>query len=332
MNHRVRTRRGLVWFCPAAVIALFMPRSAAAETLRVHCDEGQTISRAIDRLTALGPIGTAGPNTLLVSGTCNENVTINGMANLTLEGTPSATINGNANGNGTSLWITESQNITVNNFTINGFGVYCAASNCMMNNDTVQNSAGNGVSVGVSASMLLNSSTVQNNAGAGVGIRIDGDVILAGSTVQGNAGGGVMLQSGAVLTVTLQSQGFNVIGPAGSTIQNNGQDGILADVNSTLRILLGANITGNARDGIRLEGGSKAFLSNVSVTGNTGHGVRIGDLSFVEFVNQNTITGNNSGVGTPLDVVCDPQYSATRGIGTLSGTTTNCSAEPPINP
>jgi hypothetical protein len=331
MSYRLGSR-GVVCFCALTAMAFLVPSRTAAVTLTVHCDERETISKAIDTLTALGPVGTAGPNTLRVRGTCNENVTINGMANLTLEGSPSATLNGNANGNGTTLWITESQNITVNNFTINGFGVYCAASSCLMNNDTVQNSAGNGVSVGVSASMLLNNSTVQNNAGAGVGIRIDGDVILAGSTVQGNAGGGVTLQSGAVLTVTLQSQGFNVIGPAGSTIQNNGLDGILADVNSTLRILLGANITGNARDGIRLEGGSKAFLADVTITGNTGHGLRIGDLSFAEFVDQNTITGNNLGTATPLDVVCDPQYSATRGIGTLSGTATNCPAEPPMNP
>lgn len=331
MIHRVWTR-GVVCFCAAALIALFMPSGAAAVTLRVNCNAKKTISEAIATLTALGPVGTAGPNKVLVSGTCNENVTINGMANLTLEGTPSATINGNANGNGVALWVTESQDITVSNFTINGFGVYCAASSCLMNNDTVQNSAGNGVAAGVSASMILNNSTVQNSAGAGLAIRVGGDVILAGSTVQENAGGGVTLQAGAVLTVTLQSQGFNITGPAGTTIQNNGQDGILADVNSTLRIQLGANITGNARDGIRLEGGSKAILSNVNISANTGHGLRIGDLSFVEFAGQNSITGNNPGVGTPLDVVCDPKDSATRGIGTLIGTATNCPAEPPINP
>lgn len=329
MNHRLWTR-GVVWFCAAAVMALLATRDAtAAPSLRVNCNAGQTISREIARLTAMGP---AGPNKILVSGTCNENVTINGMANLTLEGDPSATINGNANGNGVALFVTESQNITVNNFTINGFGVYCAASSCLLNNDTVQNSGGNGVAVGVSASMILNNSTVQNNAGAGMAIRVDGNATLAGSTVQGNAGAGVTLQAGGVLTVTLQSQGFIITGPAGTTIQNNGQDGILADVNSTVRIQLGANITGNARDGIRLEGGSKAILSSLDVTGNTGHGVRIGDLSFAEFVGQNTVTGNNLGAGKPLDVVCDPQNSATRGIGTLSGTTTNCAAEPPVNP
>lgn len=330
MSHRVWT--GVVCFCAAAVIALLVPSGASAVTLRVNCNAGEKISGAIATLTALGPLGTAGPNKVLVSGTCHQNVTINGMANLTLEGTPSATINGNANGNGVALWVTESQDITVNNFTINGFGVYCAASSCLMNNDTVQNSGGNGVAVGVSASMILNTSTVQNNAGAGVAIRVGGNVVLAGSTVQGNAGGGVTLQAGGILTVTLQSQGFNITGPAATMIQNNGQDGILADVNSTLRIELGANITGNARDGIRLEGGSKAILSNVTLSGNTGHGLRIGDLSFAEFAGQNTISGNNLGTGTPLDVVCDPQYSATRGIGTLSGTATNCPAEPPMNP
>jgi hypothetical protein len=121
-----------------------------------------------------------------------------------------------------------------------------------------------------------------------------------------------------------------ITGPAQTVIQNNGRDGIQADINSSARLSF-TSISANGRDGLRLEGGAKAWLTNVSVTGNTGHGVRLGDLAFARF-QSDTISGNNTGAATPLDVVCDPQYSATRGLGGLSGTTTNCPAEPAVNP
>jgi hypothetical protein len=313
MRHR-EWSRVVILVCAAGIFSTLTAAGASALTLPVNCNVGETISGAIAKLQLLGPIATAGPNTLNISGTCNENVNINAMANLTLQGSSGATVNGNSSGNGETLFITQSQGITVNNLTINGFGVYCAASTCYLNNDVVQNSGFAGIAVGVSAVMILNTSTVQNNAGPGIAIRIGGNVILAGSTVQGNAGGGITLQAGAQLTTTQQAQGFEVVGPAGSVIQNNGLDGIFADINSSIRIQLATTISGNARDGVRLEGGSKAIITQLTDSGNTGHGIRIGDLSFAEFDGGNSVTGNNAGAATPLDVVCDPQYSATRGI------------------
>jgi hypothetical protein len=319
------------------MFSLFTSPQALAEpsTLKVDCNAGQTISAALATLNKVGPIGAAGPHNVLVSGTCNENVIVTGMNNLTIQGNPTATVNGNANGFAIVLWVTDSQNFALNNITLSGVGVaggvYCAAATCHLNSDTVQNSVGNGVGVGPSSTVFLDSSTVQQNATAGVHVGGQGNVVLSGATVQSNGGAGVLLQAGGSLITTAQGQGYEITGPASTLIQNNGQDGIFADVNSSLRINF-TTISGNNRDGVRLEGGAKAQFAIASITGNTGHGLRLGDLSFAEFRDGNSITGNNSGAATPLDVVCDPQYSATRGLGNLGGTTTNCPAEPPTTP
>jgi Right handed beta helix region len=336
MNHGKWTRV-VVFICTIAMFALLgtSPALAAGPTLNVDCNAGQTITGAVTKLEKIGAVGSAGPNTILVSGTCNENVTIVGMNNLTLQGNPTATVNGTADGNGTVLWVTDSQNFSANNITLSGAGVsggvYCAAATCHLNNDTVENSVGIGVGVGPSAFVQLMSTTIQQNARDGVHIGGQGNAVLGGATIQSNGGAGVYVQVGGSLLTTLQGQGYNITGPAQTVIQNNAQDGILVDVNSTARINF-TSISGNGRDGLRLSGGAKAQLASVSITGNTGHGVRVGDLSFVQFAVDNSIAGNNSGAATPLDVVCDPQYSATRGMGGLSGTTSNCPAEPPTNP
>lgn len=337
MGHSKWTRALILAYAVGtfAFLAASPALAAPGSKLNVDCDAGQTICAALATLDKMHAVGSAGPNMVMISGTCNEDITVVGMDNVTLQGNPTATVNGNANGFGVVLWVTDSQNFAMNNITLSGngiaTGVYCAAAVCHLNNDIVEDSAGIGVGVGPSSMVFLSSTTVQQNAGDGVHMGGNGNVVLAGATIQSNGGAGVHLQAGGSLLTTAQSQGYEIVGPASTVIQNNAQDGILADVNSAARLNF-TMISGNGRDGIRLEGGAKAQLASVSVTGNTGHGVRLGDLSFGEFADGNSISGNNAGSATPLDVVCDPQYSATRGLGNLSGTTTNCPAEPPTNP
>jgi hypothetical protein len=71
-----------------------------------------------------------------------------------------------------------------------------------------------------------------------------------------------------------------------------------------------------------------AIATGELVTGNAGNGVNINDLSFASFGTGDNVSGNS---GQP-DVMCNPQFSATRraltGIG--SGTT-NC-VEPAGSP
>jgi len=82
----------------------------------------------------------------------------------------------------------------------------------------------------------------------------------------------------------------------------NGGSGIFADAASEVNVTF-PNITGTI------------------ITNNGGFGVRLGDLSFASFAQGNSVTGNLAGT----DVVCQPQFSATRGALTnINGGTTNC--------
>jgi hypothetical protein len=82
-------------------------------------------------------------------------------------------------------------------------------------------------------------------------------------------------------------------------------------------------ITGNGSNGISLVEQANGSLEQQStgnvVTGNVGNGVFLGDLSFARFLDTNQVSGNL----TQPDVTCVPQFSATRGAGTVGGTT-NC--------
>ena len=95
---------------------------------------------------------------------------------------------------------------------------------------------------------------------------------------------------------------------------------------STFNMLAGT-ITGNTRSGVGLESASEAsfgsFDGSITISGNGINGVQINDLSFALFTNGGpllNVTGN-----TALDVKCNPQFSATRGVFTdTNGAKTNC--------
>jgi hypothetical protein len=104
------------------------------------------------------------------------------------------------------------------------------------------------------------------------------------------------------------------------TVQNNGI-GIRAQNNSVVRADT-MTISNNGSDGVRLESGAAlSFVGDDMITSNGGNGVAIHDLAFASFAmdGSDNVSGNQ---GQP-DVACYPQYSATRGAGTVGGTT-NC--------
>lgn len=111
----------------------------------------------------------------------------------------------------------------------------------------------------------------------------------------------------------------------GSTILNNGGFGVRVLQHGTARIG-DSTIQGNGLDGLLVESAGQASVGNegvgTTITGNGGAGVRITNLSMVVFVGPDTITGNHGGA----DVVCQPQFSATRGVFTdvVGATIVNC--------
>ncbi len=290
------------------ICAIMLSANVQGANLKVDCGRKGALSTISRALKLLNP---RGPNTLTVSGSCYENVVIQTFDNLTLIAGPGASINDASGGTADVVFIYDSQRITLQNFTINGGseGMICVShSLCRFSGNTIQGSAGPGISIS-RARAEFSGDIVQNNAEEGMLIREASQAITEDVTIQGNGAAGIRVNDASFLHAV------------STTVQNNGGNGMLVSNHSTLRSR-DNKISGNGSNGIVLDGGSEArFLDGNVITGNSGNGVNIGDLSFGNFeVPGNNVTGNL----VQPDVVCSPQFSATRGALVNIGGTTNC--------
>jgi len=248
-------------------------------------------------------------NTIIVSGTCNENVLIRGFDHLTLRAKPGATINDASSGNSFVLNIERSGDVSVEGFTINGgaVGVMCSESSvCHFEGNTIQ-----GASVGVhfvQSRGFLNADTLQNNGLFGLVVLESSFVRTAGLTIQNNTLGGVDVDTGGSLA------------SFGDTIRDNKGDGIW--FSHGFALLRGTSVAGNSGNGLTVLAHSSVDVeSSTVITANGASGIFLRDLSFIDFREPSTVTGNLSG----LDVACFPQFPATRGVLTnTGGGNTNC--------
>ena len=283
--------------------------------LKVNCGhkvEGKLMSIN----AALKLLVPSASNTVTVSGTCNENLLVQGFDRLTLISTTGATINDASGGQATVVDIEDSRRVTLQGFTVNGGldGVVCGnASVCYLTGNTVQSSVGQeGVGVGNGSQAFLTNNVIRNNGTRGLTANEGSRVFSTTDTFQGNADSGVVANSGAYFACDT------------STIENNGNGGVVLTDHSTGRII-SCTISGNTGNGVTVQRGSDtrfdSFNGAATVTANTGSGVLVRDLSFSFFSGGANITGNLGGT----DVVCAPQFPATRGALTgTGGGTTNC--------
>ena len=293
-------------------------------TVQIHVDCGNPTARVKSIAAGLQLLGNLHPAVLLISGTCHENVVIQGLNGITLQGNPTGTIDGGSDPNRSTVAIDGSLNIALSNLTVTGGGqgVGCVGvSYCSLTEVTVQNSLGEGAVVAAGARLVLLDSVMQNNTAAGLGV--GGVAFLFGGAITGNGSDGVAMRNGGFLAASSGNL------TAAVTIENNAGNGIRAALHNTIS-LIPAIITANALDGVTLQIGSALNMFGSSITNNGGHQVRIGDLSVARFsgFQSNTVTGANS-----PDVVCDPQFSTTRQLAANApGATTNCPAELPPTP
>jgi hypothetical protein len=166
-------------------------------------------------------------------------------------------------------------------------------------------------------------------SGAGFAVYQASEATVDGDTFQNN-GVGLIANSGSKVrpggqTRPLTSQGNGTgiqTGRQGmvfvlATVQNNSGYGVNVLFHSTLEVA-GGSISHNGGVGAYVHENSAArFTGGTTITNNGGPGVLIQDLSMVNFAA--TVTGNGGGT----DVVCNPQFPATRGVAGTGGTT-NC--------
>lgn len=216
------------------LILFLLPTIAHAANVTVGCPGGSggaypTINAA---LAAIGPTG---PSTISVTGTCNENVTLNNVRSLTIFAGPGgARIVGPQDSDAFDIFL--SQDIVLQNLEIVGTP------------GTTVNTAGGGVFISDASEVHLLSCNIHDNQGGGVFADTGSLLFLNHTTIQNNS-------PGDALDVTNNSSADVV----GSTFQNNGF-GIFVSNRSSVVLRRHNSILNNGDVGIEA-----ADLSNVHI-------------------------------------------------------------------
>ena len=228
----------------------------------VDCAKEQpgALQRAIDRAV----VG----QTILVAGTCLENVSIPaGKDGLTLDGGGAGTISGPDPAVNT-LQIRGPRAVTIRGLTIRGgrAGIDVSrGASAVIDGNTIDGTGRNGITLGAFATANIFNNTIQNNASAGI-------------LVTGNAFG----------FIGFATADDPVASP--NVIRHNGTHGISLTLSSSARIA-GNTISDNARHGINVERASQATLSDNTIDANGQHGI---------FVTENSIVNLGSDAGSGL--------------------------------
>lgn len=284
-----------------------------AATIKVNCGGQSSSVRYPQKIgNVLRMLNPQGPNTLNISGTCNENLNINQFDRLSLIAAPGAVIEDSSGGQEPVINITDSQRISIQGFTIRGgsYGVKCFdGSLCRFSGNTVERSTNAGVWVNLSQAKF-SGDIIQDTGGPG-GLTIDFSYVNAEVvTIRRSAESGIYNNHGSVL------------GAWAIKIQDNGAFGISVEQHSCM--LLGeSTVTNNSWAGIVVSDQSFVSLHQNTVTGNLNGGVAIGDSSLAELNGGGTFTGN-----TISDIGCFGEYSAVKNTQGATIGTMNCPIPP----
>lgn len=300
--------------------AIFVASAAGAADVSVNC--GAKKNNSIN--AALAQLAKGGPNTVRVSGTCNEAVAIDGFDRLTLLGNPTATINDPTPDQGPDfedtavVRVSDSDRVVIQGISVNGGfqGIVCQSfSICRIQDVHVQGALNTGVQFARSSGFVSGNTVIEGN-GVGLGVANGSNVSVFPSSdglsipvVRNNSGTGANVVDHSHLSVT-------------ASIEDNGGDGIALERSCNLR-LFDAIVTGNGGRGLFLRA-STARILLATMTGNSGNGVEAAHLSLVRFTETNTIVGN----GSP-DVNCTSATAVTIGVAGTGGGTTSCTEPAP---
>ena len=192
---------------------------------------------------ALGSLSLVGPNTITVSGTCHENVSIAQRDRLTIQAAAGhfASIVNAANPPAITLLIAGSHNIVLDNLVIQGGSpalyVTDSSTAAAIQNCVVQNSVADGFDIDMASELVIQNSTIENNSASGIVISNESQMTLGTYP--------------DVQRIRITGNGFGGGG--------NGNGGLEID-GSQVQLNFGVvTIDGNAGAGISMDGGRLQF-------------------------------------------------------------------------
>ena len=281
-----------------------------AATTQVDCSSA-SLQAAVDK---------AKPgDTLLVSGTCKENLVIHEeVARITLDGQGKATVNGPDARK--PIIEVRGRGITIKGFTVTGGrrGISVRwGGQAVIDGNTVQ---GGAIEVRTGGSAAIRNNTVQNSRYHGIAV-IDNSVArIINNTVKNSRLNGILIVTNSSAWVGVLSLGDKT--PRPNIIENNGMYGIIVGRTSAARIV-GNTMSNNKRDGIRVLRGSAVHISSNTIDANGWDGISVSRNSHVSmksgiskiFRLPNITTSNNSGFG----ISCTSNSDVDGLLGSLIG-------------
>lgn len=271
----------------------------APDIKHVDCNHGDTITKALTR--------THRGDTIIVAGTCNENVFVSspvGQFNgVTIDGGGTATING--------------PDVTLNTLELTGVVAFTVRGLTITGGN-------DGIAVNTGSQIAIDHVAVQNTGRHGIHFQRGTTMAyVTNSTIQNNPQNGIIINENSYVRVGFTagvgaSQGDT--GPC--VIQNNGGHGIRIQRSSSARIYTNT-ISGNGNDGVHVESASYAEVATNTIDMNVKNGVFVSENSALHLGNA-TGTKNednpNTGGGNGLFGLAASWGAYVQGrLGLLSG-------------
>jgi len=237
----------------------------------VNCDEGQTITDAIEKAASR-----ADRLEIFVSGTCQEAVLVR-RSDVTIDGMGTAIVEGRISALADRVWI---YNITV---TGDRVGVTVSDGSARLWNVNLLDNAGNGLQVRRNGFAHLrgeegNAMWIAGNGGSGIVIE-SGRVEMQFTNVHENHDDGIRVEQNGSLTME------------GGSIQfHHGGSGLVARVSSSV-VLENVQISDNSDIGVLIASGSSGQLNDTYVNVNGTQGLEVAENSSLDF-SGGEISGN----------------------------------------
>lgn len=246
---RIKTNTMGRWVGFVALLCL-LPSGAGAATVAVDCSAGGTIG---------GAIGSLKPgDTIVVSGTCNENLTIPvEVQRITLDGQGNAAIRGpDATGNTITV---NGRDITIKGFTVSG--------------------GRHGIAVNLGGTATIDGNTIQSAGQHGIAVVQRSSAHILGKTIQNNPADGIHIEDSSSARIGFRGPADSALRP--NTVRNNGGNGISVAHTANARIM-GNAISNNKRAGIQVYRVSHAMVGANTLNGNGQDGVFVSRSSGVD--------------------------------------------------
>ncbi len=260
----------------------------------VDCNVGDVLQDAIDLATPF--------TTFLVSGTCNENISIL-KEGATIDGQGSASIRA-ADNTAPTVFI-NGRGITIRNFSTGSIS-----------------GGSRGIVVSGSASATIEANNIVGASTTGIAVEGNSFATITGNSISNHGGNGIAVteRSSARIGTSCTPENRN-------TLSNNGHSGIALSRNSEASIL-GNAILDHTTNGIFVADGSVADTASNDISGNGGDGVDVRRLSSVLMGSRNTPNAScpddpnstdpgNKNIGIGID--CQSQSTVDGELGTLDG-------------